>query len=86
MPPVLHFNQLADWPTLAGDEALLRRAALAALESRGERTGEVSFTFVSADEIRALNREYLDRDWPTDVIAFELADGPSLLGDVYILA
>ncbi len=84
MSPVLYFNKLADWPGLAGDEVRLRRAALAALESRGKREGEVSFTFVSADEIRALNRQYLDRDQPTDVIAFDLADGPSLLGDVYI--
>lgn len=84
MQPVLHFNRLADWPGLAGGEEPLRRAALAALALRGEREGEVSFTFVSADEIRALNREYLDRDRPTDVIAFEMGDGPSLLGDVYI--
>ena len=84
MSPVVHFNRLGDWPALAGDEALLRRAALAALESCGRREGEVSFTFVSADEIRALNRKYLDRDRPTDVIAFDLGDAPSLLGDVYI--
>jgi probable rRNA maturation factor len=65
-------------------EALLRRAALAALESRGERSGEVSYTFVSEEEIRGLNRDYLKRDHPTDVIAFDLGDGCSLLGDVYI--
>jgi probable rRNA maturation factor len=84
MAPVLHFNRLGDWPGLAGEEALLRQAAVAALESDGAREGEVSFTLVSADEIRALNRDYLGRDWPTDVIAFDLGDGPSLLGDVYI--
>lgn len=44
----------------------------------------MSYTFVSADEIRDLNREYLDRDGTTDVIAFDLGDGHSLLGDVYI--
>jgi probable rRNA maturation factor len=84
MPPVLYFNQLEDWPRIAGDEALFRRAALAALESCGEREGEISFTFVSADAIRALNREYMGRDRPTDVIAFDLEGGSSLLGDVYI--
>jgi probable rRNA maturation factor len=84
MPLVLHFNKLGDWPGLAGDETRLRQAALAALESLGSRDGEVSFTFVSADEIRVLNREYLDRDGATDVIAFDLGEGPALLGDVYI--
>ena len=84
MPPVLHFNRLGDWPGLGDCEPLLRRAALASLESRGERAGEVSYTFLSAEGIRSLNREYLERDRPTDVIAFDLGDGQNLLGDVYI--
>jgi len=84
MPLVLHFNRLGDWPGLEEREPILRRAALAALESQGERDGEVSYTFLSADQIRALNRDYLERDRSTDVIAFDLGEGRSLLGDVYI--
>jgi probable rRNA maturation factor len=84
MPPVLHFNRLGDWPELRDGEPLFRRAALASLQLRGEREGEVSYTFVSVEEIRKLNRDYLDRDRPTDVIAFDLGDGQSLLGDVYL--
>jgi probable rRNA maturation factor len=84
MPPDLHFNRLEDWPALRDGEDLFRRAALASLESGGSREGEVSYTFVSAEEIRALNRDYLARDRPTDVIAFDLGDGQNLLGDVYI--
>ncbi len=84
MPPELHFNRLGEWPVTRDSEALFRRVALAALESRGDRSGEVSYTFVSAEEIRRLNRDYLERDHPTDVIAFDLGDGGSLLGDVYI--
>ncbi len=83
MPPILHFNRISDWPPLRGQEGLLGRAARAALESRGERAGEVSYTFVSVAEIQALNRDYLERDRPTDVIAFELGGG-DLFGDVYI--
>lgn len=45
--------------------------------------GEISLTLVSDPEIRRLNREYLDRDRATDVIAFTLGDDP-LLGDVYV--
>ena len=84
MPLVLHFNRLGDWPGLAEHEPILRRAALAALESQGERSGEVSYTFLSAEQIRDLNRDYLQRDRSTDVIAFDLGEGLSLLGDVYI--
>jgi probable rRNA maturation factor len=84
MSPIVHFNRLGDWPGLVDLEPLLRRAALIALGSQGEREGEVSFTFLAEDEIQALNRDYLDRDRPTDVIAFDLGSGLGLLGDVYI--
>ena len=84
MPPTLHFNRLEEWPELPERAAELRRAALAALTARGEVGGEVSFTFVSRREIRELNREYLDRDRETDVIAFQLGHEGELLGDVYI--
>lgn len=84
MPPVLHFNRLGEWPGLESLEPRLRQAARAALASMGDREGEVSYTFLSADEIQALNRDYLERDRPTDVIAFELGEGQDLLGDVYI--
>lgn len=60
--------------------------------------GEISVTFVSDEEIARLNRRWLDREGPTDVIAFPLresggapgggeggpAGGDDLLGDVYV--
>jgi len=84
MPVDLHFNRLEDWAFLKDREGLLERAARLALASGGSQGGEVSFTFVSAEEIRELNREYLGRDRPTDVIAFNLGQETSLLGDVYV--
>lgn len=47
--------------------------------------GEVSVTLVDDAEIASLNYRYLDREGPTDVIAFTLhAEGEPLLGDIYI--
>jgi probable rRNA maturation factor len=57
---------------------------------------EVSVTFVSNDRIQEINREYRDKDAPTDVISFameELGEGevelvgegmPRILGDIII--
>lgn len=79
---VLHLNRLDE--TAGVGEDLLRRAARAALESaRRPARGEVSVTFLPPEEIARLNREYLDRDGPTDVVAFDLGD-EELLGDVYV--
>jgi probable rRNA maturation factor len=61
-------------------------AALArwVLEREGCREGELSLLFTNNSRIRELNRRYLGRDCPTDVLAFP-QDGPGgLLGDVAI--
>ncbi|MGH7751552.1 MAG: rRNA maturation RNAse YbeY, partial [Gemmatimonadales bacterium] len=56
--------------------AALRRAALAAMGAEGCPPGsEASIAVVSDRAIRALNRRYLGRDRPTDVLAFA-QDGP----------
>ncbi len=47
--------------------------------------GEISITFDGDDCLRNLNREFLGKDEPTDVIAFNLSqDEEYLIGDVYI--
>lgn len=51
---------------------------------------EVSVSLVGDGQIRELNRRYLDRDKPTNVLAFSMREGafvslhPQLLGDVVI--
>ena len=51
---------------------------------------EVSISFVGDAQIQELNRRYLGRDKPTNVLAFSMRDGkfvslhPQLLGDVII--
>jgi probable rRNA maturation factor len=61
-------------------------AALArwVLEREGRREGELSLLFINDSRIRELNREYLDRDRPTDVLAFPQDGAGALLGDVVI--
>ena len=51
-------------------------------EGRGE--GELSLLFTSNRRIRELNRRYLGRDRPTDVLAFPQEGDGGLLGDVVI--
>lgn len=74
-------------------EKLLQHAA--AVEKIESET-EVSITFVTNEAIREMNREYRDKDQPTDVISFaleELGEGeievvfegmPRILGDIII--
>ena len=62
----------------------LRSAVRFTLAAEGVEEAEISLTLLDDEAIRALNRTYLERDRPTDVIAFSLsAEGPPL-GDVYV--
>ena len=55
------------------------------LRAEGVAEGEVSVALVGDDEITSLNRQWLDHDWATDVISFNLnGPGEPPLGDVYL--
>ncbi|MEZ4598850.1 MAG: rRNA maturation RNase YbeY [Syntrophotaleaceae bacterium] len=56
------------------------------------KDSELSIVIVSDDQIREINRDYLQRDKATNVISFAMQEGegaglqPALLGDVVISA
>lgn len=62
------------------------------LNASGCPDGELSVLIVDDAEIRLLNRDYLRKDRPTNVISFAMREGeagaiqPNLLGDVVISA
>ena len=63
----------------------LRSAVSLVLRSAGLTDGEISLTLLDDDSIRELNRTYLGKDAPTDVISFALHEGDeAVLGDVYV--
>jgi probable rRNA maturation factor len=69
--------------------AELHDAVKAAMAAAGVADGHLSVELVDEARIRALNREHLSRDEPTDVLAFPVdglapVSGPRELGDVVI--
>lgn len=70
-------------------EPVLTAAATFWLAELGEAEAELSVVLTDDDEIHQLNRDYRDRDRPTDVLSFAQREGEdvfddSLLGDVII--
>ena len=55
------------WPF---DAKRLIRAAETIASDYGLSEGEISLAVVGDEEIRDLNKKYLDHDWPTDAISF----------------
>ena len=46
--------------------------------------GQFDFNFISNDEIISINKKHLNRDYPTDIISFNLGTIDNIVGDVYI--
>jgi probable rRNA maturation factor len=74
------------------EEASLKKVAQKILNDLECPDGELSVVIVDDGQIREINRDYLQRDWPTNVISFAMREGeggefhPELLGDVVISA
>ena len=72
------------------DRVGLRRDVRKILELLGTGQQELSLMIVDDEGIRTINRDYLRRDRPTNVIAFSLTEGdfgdvnPGVLGDVVV--
>jgi len=66
------------------DAGLLEAAVRRTWKGEGRGAGEVSVTLLDDEAIAELNATYLDRDGPTDVIAFALGGPAEPVGDIYL--
>ena len=72
------------------DRVSIRRDVRKSIDLLGMRDRELSLLFLDDEGIRALNRDWLRRDRPTNVISFSLREGdfgglnPGVLGDVAV--
>jgi probable rRNA maturation factor len=73
--------------THSADETRLTDAARLVLTEEGVADANLSLAVVDDPTIHALNRRYLQHDYPTDVISFVLDPGPPRLeGEVIVSA
>jgi probable rRNA maturation factor len=77
----------AEWDSSTGWDALVRRAAEAAVAesafpqlASGERAVELSVRLTGDEDVRALNAQWRGKDRATNVLSFPLADPEDLAG------
>ena len=71
-----HFN----YPSKRATTEWIRRTAA----SEGRKTGDISVVFCSDEALLAINRQYLQHDYLTDIITFDYSEGETISGDLMI--
>jgi probable rRNA maturation factor len=54
------------------------------LESHQLHPGEISYVFTSNEQLRLMNKKFLNHNYFTDVITFDYSSGKKISGDVFI--
>ena len=65
----------------------IKKMVIHILRREGITRAELSFSFISASQIRSLNQKFLKRSYATDVLAFDLKEAKKkneLVGDIFI--
>lgn len=79
--------EIADEEHRSSDHARLKRAVELILQNAGIESAEISIAIVGDAEMHRLNRQYLNHDYPTDVLSFVLehdAAAKSLDGQIIV--
>src|SRR5690606_20543116 len=80
----LQFGELAD---VAAHRAVLpRHAVIRAIRHALEGDAEITVRIVGAEEGLALNRDYRQKDYATNVLTFEYAVEPLVMADLVLCA
>lgn len=67
------------------DEQLLRQLIRHVAEAERCSLGTLSVVLADHETVLPLNREYLDHDYHTDVLSFDLSDAPDRIdGEIYV--
>ena len=57
---------------------------LSLASSEGFTVKNLHYNFVSAEKIHSINNQFLNHDYPTDVIAFDYCEDKQLSGEVFV--
>ena len=64
-------KQISDW-------------LLSLASSEGFTIKNLHYNFVSSEKIQSINNQFLNHDYPTDVIAFDYCEDKELSGEVFV--
>jgi probable rRNA maturation factor len=81
--PTIQFNFLE--PISLKDRTRLRQFLVSLFKKEGKKLGALQYIFCSDDYLLDINRQYLNHDYYTDIITFDLSEkGHPINAEIYI--
>ncbi|MDZ7742933.1 MAG: rRNA maturation RNAse YbeY [Bacteroidota bacterium] len=62
------------------DELYLKKFLEELIRAEGRRLKELNYIFCSDEKLLQINKQFLQRDYFTDVISFDLSEGDEIMG------
>lgn len=81
--PVVNFSY-ADVRFAFSNKNLLKQTILAIFEQEGKYLQSAQFIFCSDEYLLNMNKQFLEHDFYTDIITFDLSEGEEIIGEIYI--
>ncbi len=72
-----------DTPFVLGKSEEITETLVKFVEEQDNRCGSINYIFCSDDYLLKLNQDYLNHDYYTDILSFQMDDDP-IQGDIYI--
>ena len=82
MQPILFHT--ADRPFILKNKKLLKAFIKTVFEHEGKKVGRINYIFCSDDYLLQINKEYLQHNFYTDIVTFDLSEGSSIIGEIYV--
>jgi probable rRNA maturation factor len=74
----------ADVSYQPAQKTLLRKWLSNIIKKESRKANQINFIFCSDNYLLEINRQYLQHDYYTDIITFDLSEGKEIVADIYI--
>jgi probable rRNA maturation factor len=81
--PTVNFSY-ADVRFAFSNKNLIKQTILAIFEQESKPLQSLQFIFCSDEYLLNMNKQFLEHDFYTDIITFDLSEGDETIGEIYI--
>lgn len=80
----IRFNYANVKPVLLGNKRLIKEFVIDLIFKEGKSVDIINYIFCSDEYLIEINKSFLNHDFYTDIISFDLSEGSDIIGEIYV--